>query len=64
LEVNENFVSDACKFYSAVVQEIVNIFPFDDRVINYLVVLDPTKCDELMYAPSVRLAELFVPLVS
>ena len=51
------------EFYCAVVQKTVKLFPFDDRVINDLVMLDPNKRDELMHTPIVRLAECFAHLV-
>jgi len=58
--VQANFFSDFRKFYCAVVQKNMKILPFDDRVINNLVVMDPTKRDELTWAPIVRLIERFV----
>jgi len=40
--------------------EMGKIFPYDDRVINYLAVLEhTTKRDELTYATIVHLAECF-----
>jgi len=43
--------------------QLVKVFPFDDRVVNDLVVLDSTKRDKLTYDLIVRLAERFAPLV-
>ena len=61
--VQANYFSDVHKLYCAVMRKMMKILLFDDRVINDLIVLDPTKRDELTYAPTVRLAERFDPFV-
>ena len=45
-------VRDVRAFYSAVVKKMIAIFPFDDKVLADLVVLDPVRKMDLTYAPS------------
>ena len=61
--VKATFFRDVRSFYCAVVRKMMKIFPFDDTVLADMIVLDPAKRVDLTYAPIVRLAARFTPLI-
>ncbi|RXM34111.1 hypothetical protein EOD39_14383 [Acipenser ruthenus] len=62
-EMQNTFFSDVGAFYTAVVQKMLDKFPFGDPVLPDLVVLDPLKKVDIDYVPIVRLAGRFAPTV-
>ena len=56
------FVRDVRAFYSAVVKKMIAIFPFDDKVLADLVVLDPARKVDLTYAPSTYNVIMSIPV--
>ena len=59
--MKEKFFANVRLFYEAVVHKMVAKFPWDDKVLRDLVVLDPSKRGDLDYNCVVRLAEQFAP---
>ncbi|KAG1680497.1 Zinc finger protein ZXDC [Nymphon striatum] len=61
--VKEKFFSNVTSFYEVVVQKMVKKFPWDDQIIRDLVVLDPSKREDIEYTNIVKFGEKYTPEV-
>ncbi|KAM9393166.1 general transcription factor II-I repeat domain-containing protein 2-like [Pholidichthys leucotaenia] len=62
-DTEQKFFEALRGFYEAVVRKMLNKFPFDDKILPHLSVLDPRKTQSLTYGPIVELAAAFCPTV-